>query len=52
MKKQIKANIARDIWTSNEYFQIMNTENDIYNKALEILSSDKSYEDALHKKKK
>ena len=51
IKKQIKANIARDMWESGEYFQIMNTENDIYMKALEVLSSKKNYEAALLRKK-
>lgn len=51
IKKQIKANIARDMWESGEYYQIMNTENDIYMKALEVLSSKKNYEAALLRKK-
>ena len=51
IKKQIKANIARDMWESGEYFHIMNTENDIYMKALEVLSSKKNYEAALLRKK-
>lgn len=51
IKKQVKANIARDLWGSGEYFQIMNTENDIYMKAVEILSSKKKYENALLRKK-
>ena len=52
IKKQVKANIARDMWGSNEYFQIMNTENDIYNKAIEVLSSPKNYTNALNRKRK
>lgn len=52
IKKQVKANIARDMWGSNEYFQIMNTENDIYNKAIEVLSSSKNYTNALNRKRK
>lgn len=51
IKKQIKANIARDIWSSNEYYQIMNTENDIYMKAVELLLSKTSYDNALHRKR-
>jgi carboxyl-terminal processing protease len=51
IKKQIKANIARDMWESGEYYQIMNTENDIYMKAIEVLSSKKNYEAALLRKK-
>ena len=51
IKKQIKANIARDLWTNNEYFQIMNTENDIFNKAVQVLSTQSSYKNALHRKR-
>ncbi len=52
IKKQVKANIARDIWSSNEYFQIMNTENDIYLKALQILSTEKDFKETLKKNRK
>ena len=51
IKKQVKANIARDLWSSNEYYQIMNTENDIYNKAVDLLSSKTKYDNALHRKR-
>lgn len=51
IKKQLKANIATDLWGTNEYYQIMNTENDIYKKALEIISSDANYQKAFSKKK-
>ncbi len=51
IRKQVKANIARDIWSSNEYYQIMNTENDIYTKAVELLLSKTSYDNALHRKR-
>ncbi len=51
IKKQVKASLARDLWSSNEYFQIMNMESDIFKKALEVLSSPKSYDSALHRKR-
>ena len=36
MSQQLKALIARDIWTINEYFEIMNEQNDIVQRALQI----------------
>lgn len=35
MSIQLKALIARDLWDMNEYYQIINTVNDIYRKGLE-----------------
>lgn len=32
---QLKALIARDLWNMNEYYQIINSVNDIYRKGLE-----------------
>lgn len=52
MKQQIKSNVARDLWDTNEYFQIINSENDIFMMGLEILSSKKNYDRALHRKPK
>ena len=37
LKLQLKALIARDLWDMNEYFSIFNEENDIVQKALQIL---------------
>ena len=39
MSQQLKALIARDIWTINEYFEIMNEQNDIVQRALQIAES-------------
>ena len=36
---QLKALIARDLWDMNEYFSIMNEQNDIVQRALQLLSS-------------
>lgn len=37
LKMQLKALIARDIWDMTEYFQIMNEQNHIVQKAVEVL---------------
>jgi carboxyl-terminal processing protease len=34
---QMKALLARDLWNMSEYFQIINEEDDIVNKALELI---------------
>ncbi|MCW3786479.1 S41 family peptidase [Plebeiibacterium sediminum] len=48
LKNQLKALIARNIWGVNEYFQTINPNSNEFNKALEILSSDKSYSNLLN----
>ncbi|MDD3078654.1 MAG: S41 family peptidase [Paludibacter sp.] len=47
MKLQIKALIARDLWDMNEYYQIMNVENETLKKAVEILQTPGAYESIL-----
>ena len=37
LKRQLKALVARDIWDLSEYFQIMNEENHIVQKAVGLL---------------
>ena len=37
LRLQLKALIARDIWSMNEYFAIINENNDILRRALELL---------------
>jgi carboxyl-terminal processing protease len=37
IRRQMKALLARDLWNMNEYFQIINEEDDIVNKALELI---------------
>ena len=39
----MKALIARDLFTMTEYFRIMNENNDIYMKALEIINNEAEY---------
>lgn len=46
---QMKALIARDLWEMNEYYQVMKTENESLQKALEILQTKGAYEKILKK---
>ncbi len=48
LKLQLRALIARNIWSVNEYFELINTNSNEFKKALEILSSDKSYSSWLN----
>jgi carboxyl-terminal processing protease len=41
---QLKALIARDLWTISEYFEIINANDDDFLKALEIISERRSYQ--------
>lgn len=43
----IKAYIARDLWNTNEFYQVYNTRNESYLKALEILKDNGKYQVAL-----
>ncbi len=49
---QIKAIIARDLWSMSEYFQMMNLKDRSFLKAVEILSDKDSYSNYLHKTRK
>ncbi len=44
---QMKAIIARDMWGMAEYFQIINQQNESYQKALEIINNTKEYNKLL-----
>jgi carboxyl-terminal processing protease len=48
LKAQLKALIARNIWTVNEYYRVMNSTYHEYQKALEVLSSQELYTNFLH----
>jgi len=50
MFKQMKANIARDLWKTSEYYKVMWGENEPLMKAIEILKDKKQYEEILNKK--
>jgi carboxyl-terminal processing protease len=43
----IKAYMARDIWDSSDFYQIYNTRNETYLKAIEVLKDDSEYQAAL-----
>ena len=47
MKKQMKAIIARDLFSMSHYFQIMNDDDEAIQKALESMSRNGSYEKIL-----
>jgi carboxyl-terminal processing protease len=47
IKLQLKALIARDLWTMNEYYQIMDAENESLIKAVQILQTPGKYEEIL-----
>lgn len=47
IKLQLKALIARDLWNINEYYQVMDSENESLQKALEILNTPGSYDKIL-----
>ncbi len=48
MRIQMKALIARNLWNSTEYFEVMNPTTESYKKAIEVLSDDNSYKSLLH----
>lgn len=50
LNTQLKALIARDIWDMNEYYRIMNRENESVQKALQLLK-EKDFEGLMTKKK-
>lgn len=47
---QLKALIAQNVYHSADYYKIMNDQNPIFNKAIEIISSDELYYPLLQKK--
>ncbi len=47
MKAQVKALIARDLWSSSEYFEVMNPLNTLYKKAVEIAGNKAGYSKIL-----
>ncbi len=48
IKLQLKALVARDLWDMNEYYQIMDADNESLQKALEILATPGAYEKIIH----
>lgn len=47
IKLQLKALIARDLWEMNEFYQIMDADNESLLKAIEILQTPRKYEEIL-----
>lgn len=47
IKLQLKALVARDLWEMNEYYQIMDADNESLQKAIEILQTPGEYEKIL-----
>ena len=47
IKLQIKALIARDLWEMNEYYQVIDVENESLKKAIQILQTPGTYESLL-----
>ena len=47
IKLQMKALVARDLWDMNEYYQIMDAENETLQKAIEIMQTPGAYEKIL-----
>ncbi|MFV0471414.1 MAG: S41 family peptidase [Paludibacteraceae bacterium] len=45
--KQMKALIAGDLWGTNEYYQVINSENESLQKAIEILNTPNLYQNIL-----
>ena len=37
LRRQLKALVARDLWDMSQYFQIMNEDNDVVKKAVEVI---------------
>lgn len=48
IKLQIKALVARDLFTVSDYFRIMNTDSESYKKALELINDDQQYQKLLN----
>lgn len=47
MKRQIKALVARDLFSTSHYFQIMNSDDETILKAMEVLTQKNAYEKLL-----
>ena len=47
IKLQLKALVARDLWEMNEYYQIMDADNESLQKAVEILQTPGAFEKIL-----
>jgi carboxyl-terminal processing protease len=50
IKTQIKALVARDLFTTSDYFRVINNASDSYRKALELINDEKAYRKLLERK--
>lgn len=50
LKRQIKALIARDLFSQNEFYEIMNRDDDVIKAALKVLQNDSEYNSLLAEK--
>ncbi|MGL4292762.1 MAG: S41 family peptidase [Bacteroidales bacterium] len=48
IKLQIKSLVARDLFTTSDYFRVMNQQSDTYNKAIELINDDSQYQKLLN----
>ncbi len=44
LRTQLKALVARDLWDMSEYFQIINEQNHVVTKAVELIADDKAWQ--------
>jgi carboxyl-terminal processing protease len=47
IKLQLKALVARDLWDINAYYQIIDNDNEVLKKAVELLQTPDAYEQIL-----
>lgn len=51
IKKVMKALVARDLWDVNEYFRVVNEDDDAIERALQVLNDNRLYEEILSHRK-
>ncbi len=47
MKREIKALVARDIYSRNDFYKVFYADDDAIKKALEVIENQKNYEKLL-----
>jgi len=50
LKTNLKALIARDLWQTSEFYEIVNQLDPIYNEAVKVILDDAYYQSKLHPK--
>ncbi|MGD9993361.1 MAG: S41 family peptidase [Salinivirgaceae bacterium] len=51
LKANLKALIARDIWGTSEFYEVVNVLDHIYNEAVKVMLDDKTYQSKLNRSK-